>query len=663
MKHRLTILAIFFIATVLGQSKDTRAELQRNGPYNIFCVSPDEKILLVSSEGETFFTDNIKSNWHYGKPVFKKTNYLFETTDLEKIVFFNTDIAIMIGKILTTGWKANVIYLTKDGGQTWTLTDFKGNFEIDFSLADKNGNAWLIGSSKELYYSDNYGEMWKTIKLPYGFSESTSSLDMINSLEGIAGSENNEILITKDNWKTITKIPTPLDQKRYRKTKKSGYIGNILIFGKYYIINQDEHLYFTDKNEINWKEFPIKIVDFEMDRRTNKLFAITKDLQVISLLTPENFNYISGGKTLLSIPWSVQAVDSSLFAIDNSNNIYKINSSEFTRIIPYTIDHKIPASLDIKKFKKLTWGISSNNQIYLSENNGKDWFREGVIDKIVCDYNLISDSLAILWDCHETFLYSLESHKLEPYIPVKPLDSFLQSPIVSFSINLTSGNLVKKKIEYTKFNDTLFTTTNISKIEYSGDEWDKKPYKNTEEVYKKNISGKELQKILNSINSNPAYSPGIKDFGITEQDKKNYLKLVDSLVKEKNVRYSIKKNDAKFFYSIPDRLNSIDSSIISKIFHQYKRVSYPSFFYIELTNKNNETLKISRSFTEPLSWNNLRPWNLPWRIEYKELHLNCYDISFSKYINDCVPMDFMDREVFNNKFLIMQIAEHLKEIE
>jgi hypothetical protein len=79
-----------------------------------------------------------------------------------------------------------------------------------------------------------------------------------------------------------------------------------------------------------------------------------------------------------------------------------------------------------------------------------------------------------------------------------------------------------------------------------------------------------------------------------------------------------------------------------------------NWFRIRLINYNSDTITVSRRY-----YVSTLPWNLPWKFEYKGLHFNCYNVDFSKYISSCIPDDFMDKEVFDNKLLIKEIADYL----
>lgn len=658
MRHCTTILTLILATIAFGQTKDRRAELDIQGRVNEISVSPGEKIWLVTAIGKTYFTDNIDSNWHYGKPIFHSNDELgLGDPHLERISFFNKDTAILTGYISVSKekYKKNGYYLTKDAGKTWKLLGYGGDSWIYTIYSDKNGNAWMGGLQKELYYSNDFGHSWTTIKLPYKSSDRTYGINMSNSKSGIASSDHNEIITTEDNWKNVAHLKTPLDQKKYQPDESSGYIDDriskILKWNSYIVVNQNGHIFYSDANNIEWKPFNVAIVDFEIDLDSKKLFAVTDSLKIISFSTPTEFQPLTN-KRLSGFPIDIKVVNHSLYIVSNGYEVYKANERGLVHVIPYTTDKKISEPSIVKKFSKLTWGISGN-QIYLAEDSQQDWYRENTLEFGVEDFILLSDSVAILWDgAKNNYLYTLNDHSTKIYFPVDPIKSFLASPIKYFSINSGSQGCfhsVNNEVRYERSDDSTFTTSSLSVNHYK----DKKP-----STFKNKVNSNLLSTVLISINSNPSATPSLKDFQITEKDKKNYLTLVDKQLKSKETDYLSRKKkiNKEFYYSVPAMLDTLNSSIIKTILNQREgwTSTTSNWFTIQIVNQNSDTLNISRNY-----YVTTLPWNLPWKFDFKGLNFNCYNVEFSRFINSCIPDNFMDKEVFDNRMLIMQIADYL----
>ena len=134
--------------------------------------------------------------------------------------------------------------------------------------------------------------------------------------------------------------------------------------------------------------------------------------------------------------------------------------------------------------------------------------------------------------------------------------------------------------------------------------------------------------------------------------------MVDKRLKEKDNGYLDRKKiiNKDYYYSVLSRFDSLDSKIISAIFNQREGMwsTTSNWFTIQIINQNNDTLNISRNY-----YVSTLPWNLPWQFEYNGQHFNSYNIEFSRFIETCIPDNFMDKGAFDNSILIMEIADYL----
>ncbi len=658
MKFFVTILTLLIAATVSGQTKDRRAELDIAGRVNEISVSPDEKIWLVTATGSTYYTDRIGSSWHYGKSLINnKDEYGTNNPHLERISFFNNDTAIMTGYISATinALKNNGYYLTKDAGKNWELLDYGGNSWIYTIYTDKNGNAWMGGLSKELYYSNNFGQSWTTIKLPYKSSDRTYGIYMVNTNSGIASSNHNELLTTEDNWKSVTYLKTPLDQKKYHEDELMGSVDNriskILKWNDYIVVNQHGHIFYSATNYIDWKLFPIAIIDFELDINSNKLFAVTESLKIASFSSPTKFEKLSNNQ-LSGFPINIKAVNNSLYLVSYGNEVYKVNEKEWTHTFPYTTDKGIPEPHIVKQGTKLEWGIN-RNQIYLADINQHNWYREYVLDFSVADFKVLNDSEVIIWDgVQNNYRYSIHNHIPKLYFPDNPIKHFLESQVQWFSIKSGIQGCFQSSVNeviYSKADDSTFATTTFSVNNNQGKD---------NSTFRNKVKSNILSNNLISIDSRPSAIPLLKDFQITEKDKNNYLTLVDNQLNSNGANnFSGKKQiNKEFYYAVPATLDTLESSIVATILNQQEGlVSTTSrWITIQIVNQKYDTLSITRDYYE-----SSLPWHLPWKFKYNGLYFNCYNIEFSRFINSCIPENFIGKEEFDNSILIMQIADYL----
>lgn len=163
-------------------------------------------------------------------------------------------------------------------------------------------------------------------------------------------------------------------------------------------------------------------------------------------------------------------------------------------------------------------------------------------------------------------------------------------------------------------------------------------------------------KLLQSINENPSQFPTIKDFTISESDKAKYYQDVDELINSKFT--GVKAEEKSWYLSITDSIFIIDSSQLMNMFSFYigyagEWDTYESWFNVQIVNENKDTVNINVHGSSPAC-------GLPWKIEYKNQYFNCYSLAFSKFIKNCIPDSFRDKDIFENKTLLYSYANYLK---
>ncbi|AWH84832.1 hypothetical protein HYN59_06695 [Flavobacterium album] len=645
MKQTRYLFTLFVAAVAFGQTRDTRAEMDIYGRADEISVSPDEKIWLVSAMGNTYYTDNINSDWHYGRSF--GNGDLIGSTHLERISFFNKDVAIMTGYIPgPDAEEKSGYFLTSDGGKNWKMLDFGDNSWIYDVFVDAGGNAWMGGSSGSILFSSDFGQHWKKLNSPYNSETRMAAIFMQSPTVGVSGALHGSIYCTVDNWKSSRKIITPFEQYKFNgEDYNDDRIKKVLLWNDHIVVNQNGHVYYTKADKINWQLFPVAIIDFELDTDSKTLFAVTDKLEVVEFFLPTQFRKFRDS-SIFGYPTCCKVVNHSLYVLSDQE-IYKVNNAGLTHRIPYTTDKPIEEPRIVKHGKNIIWGINGK-QVYLA---GEDrvWYRENALDIVVTDLMLLNDSNAIFWDGEDNYSYSLKDHTPEKIVPNSPLNAFLASPIRSFSITAGSQGCFHSQedvVNYEISNDSVYTTgVFVSKY------MDKKPLDFTKKI---NIAG--LENSLHSINAHPSSMPSLKDFGITGKDIRDYKAMVNEQIKEmqgltKKERLARKE----FYYAVPKMLDTINNQTIENIFRQRENIwsTTVNWTGVSIINQQNDTIHIGRSFYE-----RSLPWNLPWHFQYKGLNFNCYQIGFSKFIDSCIPPGFMNKEIFDNRLLIMEIANY-----
>ncbi len=340
--------------------------------------------------------------------------------------------------------------------------------------------------------------------------------------------------------------------------------------------------------------------------------------------------------------------------------------------LPYSTDDPIAKPEQTSTAGGLCWGLTYGH-LYLSDNSGVSWWREGIIDLYSTAIEAQPDSSVLFWDLqHNCYRYSLRDHIMAAYVPAAPLAGFLKVPVRSIQIFAgTSGcfNSSGCEVNYRKGRAPGILQTKGS----TSGGWEV-------QAWPHDIKQAQLSAVLRAINADAGFVPAIKDFKISEHDKHEYLAKVDSIcaeliakdeymsrtgeprkytVNQKAARKSQIKELQGRYNDVLNRLDTISKPVIKAILDQGDGLSTTSYsFEIELVNINGDTLQLRRIYYETS-----KPWHLPWVIRYHGRILNCYSLEFSKFIKGCVPQEFIYSDKLSNDNLIMTIADYLLEDE
>ena len=665
--RRVLVIAVTVWISVVAQAqiresdtRDYRAALNIVGRITEISVAPNEQIWLTTYMGGIYYTNSIDSNWHYGRlgPSAEdgEEDYLdLNKPNLNRISFFNADTAIMTGFMqFSDDWKSpyDGYYRTTDGGRTWELRSFGGDGWIYEACVNSRGDAWIGTDGKTIHYSDDFGEHFKALKIPFKKSDRIYGLYMADAFRGIVGSEANEILITEDNWHTARNIPTPLDQKKVEASEREDQprVDKVLIWGPYLIAKQCGKSFYTlTTNKIDWQPFPVRIIDLSLDKGCNLLCAIDDSLRVLWFASPTEYGSPLNER-LPAYPIDIKAVNGSLYMILANEMVERANHKGQTCHIPYTTDHPIEEPWFKESGEHLIWG-EEDGQLYIADKMDSCWYREAVLDFPTYGIKLLSDSVAILWDGLRNHLYSLQDHTLKDYSYKEPLHDFLAAPIKKFTISSGSRGCFHyngNQIEFNAEDNSLFNAAVMSKV---GGYQDR-----TDSLVDITVNGAQLVRLLEHINANPDETLEIQDFKVTEVDKKHYMERLQKRLDMGRYDFNkIQNKDKGLYDSVPVMLDGIDKATLYDILNMGEGFTSTTsnWFEVEFVNQNNDTCRIRSSYYEDGD-----PWFLPWRFEYNDQHFNCYSIALSHFINNCLTADFYGREAFDNAVLLMKIGDY-----
>lgn len=151
----------------------------------------------------------------------------------------------------------NVYFITYDYGENWKMKKFPGSAYIYTVYSLENGHIWMGGSDNILYHSDNYGDSFAAIGEPLDDQNRILSIYMKDAYNGIIGGLSGDLKMTQNNWKSFMDIETPLEQGKYSILEISSRdrINQVGVYNGYLLIDQNEHIYYSTTDSINWEEF------------------------------------------------------------------------------------------------------------------------------------------------------------------------------------------------------------------------------------------------------------------------------------------------------------------------------------------------------------------------------------------------------------------------
>lgn len=633
------LVCMFSISAGVGQEADYRDAVDFIGTVSGLTVSPDEKLWITTNVGTLYCAESIYDNWHdWGKPLGTVKSGA-SWPELSKLSFFNKDTAFFFADISQNrDITDNAVILTTTECTSWTISPFSIQREgrLSDAFTRSNGNIWICGSQDYIYYSDDYGNTWTQFDVD-GVN-SNSRLFMRTADEGVLiGSDHS--YYTADNWNSYISISTPEEQGMvsvdWRDPNQLINPQNkIILWNNYLVIKQLGHVFYSDKSDVQWKTFPMKLIDFTLDEQTGILYAINDKLQAVTFGSPDEYRILKDTPCRYR-PIDMQVANQSLFvlsiavdkeSLDKNYFVYKINSKEMYEAIPYTTDTKINPYY-LKHGHQIDWG-ATNNQLYVATqfdvHNQPIWRREKILDFNVHEIRLLTDSNVVLrGGNNKTFLYSLRDHSVSVYYEKNPLMEFLLSPITSVMMEAGFGTCFSSNwqtVVYQKNKKDSFSATVYTKNE----EEDGYAIQKTTIDYHNAFAKKELLDVLCHVDTAYYKMPCYQDFKDNSEDVTALLLL--------------------------DTLSKMD---LSEIFQKPESYVAGHFLTIIIYNAIGDSIHIRSSFSEP------NPYYLPWVFTYRDKVFNCYNPEVTRFIMKYMPSDFKMRDYANISYLNQKIMDYL----
>ncbi|PSL45668.1 hypothetical protein CLV51_104375 [Chitinophaga niastensis] len=476
MKYTLCLLCtLLLVSRCIAQENDYNQHFFKFNSYLKFSFGVNEhgQLMLCNEKGELVVAKQVKGKWERLHEGLKDIFY-------EHLLFFNNDTGIIVSNGDFFHFIAgSTVLQTSDGGRSWErvlLTEVASR-RIDDGTYLNSGQAWLFYSSGYdnsqvadkpasdtpvvrrtpgcIYYTNDFGHTWLSFKTP-GNNQRFCHIFFNDQQQGLIGSLWNVLAYTADNCSSWNTLPTPLDQGKYNKTAicNRPQINNVAIWNDYFLVRQEELVFYSKRNKINWKCLP-GIKDFFTDAATSSLYFVSDRNEVNKI----NSRLQSEKK------YTQRALY--LNAVCKNGSFYTWDGSHVTQYRP---DGEIVSS-PLYAGKSVEWqptavGHSgdttyglSDNKLYQQQTYGLNWdYNSDLPFKINKGTAMIVAGKQLLYTPgnDSLYYYGIDTKQLKKVTVQESLSAFYQQPVKSIAFIMRGSVFMKEDTVVYKRNNQQF---------------------------------------------------------------------------------------------------------------------------------------------------------------------------------------------------------------
>lgn len=278
----VTTLMLLCLAGAVGQNaaRDYKASLDFSASNTSFAVSPSGEIWM-SDYYDVWHTNGMSSTW---KRLSRSYGYY-----LSYVVCPDTNTVLIFGEIVDpsgTSKNYNKYLRSTDGGKTWNYLSMPYQMERDkiWVLGREGGQVWLRVDSIMYYSSDKGLHFQEIATIPdreFRFDMDDNGHDGMGRLnwKDSEGISRESLMMTRDNWAHYEKIPTPYDQ--HPEIEKKYFFYSFAICRSNMLMEQADRYFWTSIDTICWREIPLNIRDFAVDRDNDEWVIVTRENQLL----------------------------------------------------------------------------------------------------------------------------------------------------------------------------------------------------------------------------------------------------------------------------------------------------------------------------------------------------------------------------------------------
>ncbi len=612
-KTILTIIAILTAAVQLqAQQRDRRVDL------TIECgrsasVAPDGSIWICTKCGDVYKADGIGTSW---RTLMKKKD-IWSDIHLECVVPFDRNIAV------TMGFKEYLLR-TSTGDTVWERIPYKSQKGQEWfhpGWHGEGGRMWAGSQDGLLLFSADSGHTFTTLRdTAFERKQGIDDIYMLSADSGWIAGHGNRIYSTTDNWRTVRRWATPLDQKLYSVTdphdqywvnrvrtwnatdreRTNTFRQNLLL------VHEAYWSFITPMGEkLHWQRTPFNLQpDFEVDTAAGHLWARDSMDHVAVFFSPQRWKtfdlqaeQIAGihqGRAYCLTEWGIVAIDTA----------GRMDTCGF-----YTEEKTLDEVFDEKTAK---YGKYAAEYLPTFSHGGRLWRTDGtsIYLQDALGWYRVAKPL-VVWEMHpdpdredrvvilrgDDMNYSVDTAgRHGPYTYRQPLARFLESGLQSVEIQTYVGGCFhyeEQTIAYTRNGDRLRETENT----VDSNRW-----------IQRHFPADTLERALRRLGEVYSLFPTPSDFGLQEGEVDLHKALA----------------------------------------HDGGCTSY-SGYRIIFTNRQGDTLRVNGN--SDADCGEYFPWMLPMKVAGGSESFVTYQPTLWQALRPMMPEDMMHRRFLNNNSL------------
>ena len=644
MKQQM-IIVISLLAIMAYAQEDYRERINLNWSKTELAISPKGQIALGTNT-TIYVTDAPEKGWR-GIPI-----SVNKSSSIEDLCWSseNVLIASMEGKLYA--WEI------ADDGTFKPLVMSNAPKAYDLR-SDGHGLVWAWGLSSKVFYSSDSGRSWNEVAHIQELEDLDHYINDLyfdnNGKRGLIGSNYNELYLTRDNCKTLQRIPTPLDQKAYQQGEEAAKrtrINKVRILGDYYIVEQDYKAFITSTKDIRWRPTNGSDTANDIDVMSNRFIVIRPDAGTVRLLD-KRLKLVNEFK----VPEEKRdiALGDDMYIIDDTylhkcgihgNQRYELLRTD-REIDPMHADERS----DIFTIDGQEFYFDNYDLIVKSKATGK-WYRYMTFD-FEPFKPFVDKGKVFLYDSYSDYektLYqlNLKEKTMKPF--EWPSEMFGRKKVVGMQVIYSViGCFVNSGInkQYRLEGDELVWVKDYT----IGNE-----RRNAYPELPKQFKASDIQQLVRLIDESRSHEQAYTDTLITDEDRAEYVKLIDELYEDDDfdiIEY-LDKNDK--WIAPGQQITALSESCLKqagkdasrylstvvmtyKIVFTFKDGSAMSCHYLKYPRQ-----KVGYLYT-------------PWTITYGNYVYQAEDLNVGSLINQITQGKMLDQRYCSKAYAIYQMVE------